>query len=128
MAKKKSCYKKGNAMTFPLELTEVQTDEINMDNKYLYPNKVSEIQMAIDDICDKMEYDGSLMFDECPDKVSVERIVDNLCSSGNIKCSSNDCGECGNKWFKELVQVMFCNEMSYRKNRRRCHKERLISK
>ena len=43
-----------------------------------------------------MEYDGSIMFDECPDKVSVERIVKRLCEKDKLgKC----CEECGSKWF-----------------------------
>ena len=76
---KDKLYPKGNMMTFPLELPEIEKKEKIMDNRYLYPPEIKDIQMEIEEICDKMEYDGSIMFDECPDKVSVERIVKRLC-------------------------------------------------
>lgn len=122
---RKNCYIKGNVMTFPLELTEVGKEEKMSDNRYLYPPEVRDIQMEIEEICDKMEYDGSMMFDECPDKVTVERIVKKMCDKdGFNKCYA----ESDKKWFTALVQVMLCNEMSYRRNRRMCHKDRMFSR
>jgi hypothetical protein len=46
--------------------------------KRLYPNIARRIQSEIDDECDKLEYDGSIMFDEYPDKVSLDRIIDRI--------------------------------------------------
>jgi hypothetical protein len=46
--------------------------------KQLYPNLAKAIQSAVDNECDQMEYDGSLMFDEYPDKVSLDRIIDRI--------------------------------------------------
>ena len=112
-------------MTFPLELTEVGKEEKMLDSKYLYPPEIKDIQMEIEEICDKMEYDGSMMFDECPDKVTVEKIVKKMCMEGNCK---KCCEEDSKKWFVALVQVMLCNEMGYRRNRRMCHKDRMFSK
>ena len=77
-------YLKGNMMTFPLELTEIGKEEKILDNKYLYPPEIKDIQMEIEEVCDRMEYDGSMMFDECPDKVTVERVVNEMCSRNNI--------------------------------------------
>lgn len=118
-------YSKGNMMTFPLELTEAGKEEKILNNKYLYPPEIKNIQMDIEEACDKMEYDGSLMFDECPDKVTVEKIVKEMCEKENY---GSCCGESDRKWFAALVQVMFCNEMGYRRNRRMCHKDRMFSK
>ena len=118
-------YSGGNMMTFPLELTEVGREEKMLDSKYLYPPEIKDIQMEIEEVCDKMEYDGSMMFDECPDKVTVEKIVREMCGKGNCK---KCCEEDSNKWFVALVQVMLCNEMAYRRNRRMCHKDRMVSR
>lgn len=121
----KNYYVKGNMMTFPLELTETRRSEKMFDNKYLYPPEIRDIQMAIEEFCDKMEYDGSMMYDECPDKVTVEKIVKKMCKKdGFNKC----CEESDKKWFIALVQVMLCNEMAYRRNRRMCHKDRMVSR
>lgn len=122
---KNDCYLKGNMMTFPLELKEMGRNEKMFDNKYLYPPEIKEMQMEIEDICDKMEYDGSMMYDECPDKVTVEKIAKKMCKKEEFnKC----CDEKDKKWFAALVQVMLCNEMAYRRNRRMCHKDRMISR
>ena len=118
-------YLKGNMMTFPLELTEIGKEEKILDNKYLYPPEIKDIQMEIEEVCDRMEYDGSMMFDECPDKVTVERVVNEMCSRNNY---GNCCDEGDRKWFTALIQVMLCNEMGYRRNRRMCHKDRMFSK
>lgn len=118
-------YLKGNMMTFPLELTETGKEEMILDNKYLYPPEIKDIQMEIEEVCDRMEYDGSIMFDECPDKITVERIVKKMCSKNNY---GNCCAEGDRKWFTALIQVMLCNEMGYRRNRRMCHKDRMFSK
>lgn len=122
---RKDCYLKGNMMTFPLELREMEKSEKMFDNKYLYPPEIKNIQMEIDEICDKMEYDGSMMYDECPDKVTVEKVAQAICRKDSFKkyCDKDD-----KKWFFALVQVMLCNEMAYRRNRRVCHKDRMVSK
>lgn len=119
MGKKGSLYDKGNAMTFPLELTEFSEEDMDDSNKYLYPSEISGIQREIEDVCDKMEYDGSLMYDQCPDKVSIERIVKKICKKNDYEgCRDEE----GRKWLNALVQVMLCSEIGNRRQRRRCHK------
>lgn len=118
---KQSIYAKGNFMTFPLELTEIRGDDYASDNRYLYPVEVMSIQSQVEEQCDRMEYDGSLMYDEYPDKVSVQSIADQICRK--VKCPYQE--EISNRWMHALVQMMLCNEMSYRRERRRCHKRNL---
>ena len=43
--------------------------------KQLYPMAVQKIQAYVEDECDKLEYDGSCMFDDCPDHVHLSVIV-----------------------------------------------------
>lgn len=118
-------YPKGNMMTFPLELPEIEKKEKIMDNRYLYPPEIKDIQLEIEEVCDKMEYDGSIMFDECPDKITIEKIVKEMC---NKEKYHGCCTKESRKWFTALVQVMLCNEMGYRRNRRMCHKDRIFLK
>lgn len=121
---RKDNYAKGNCMTFPLELTEVNQENYVIKNDYLYPVEVQEIQMVIQEMCDKMEYDGSLMYDEYPDKVSVERMAQRACKMSNCKHRE----EISDRWLHALVQVLLCSEMEYRRERRRCHKRNLGKK
>lgn len=119
---RKSNYAKGNCMTFPLELTEVNQENYVIRNDYLYPMQVRNMQMAIQEMCDKMEYDGSLMYDEYPDKVCVERLARKACENAK-NCRHSD--EISIRWMQALAQVMLCNEMAYRRERRRCHKRNM---
>ena len=114
-------YAKGNFMTFPLELTQLESESYPMENTYLYPLEVSEIQREIEMQCDKMEYDGSMMYDEFPDKICVEALAKKICRK--TECRYQE--EISNRWKQALVQMMLCNEMSYRRERRRNHKRNM---
>jgi hypothetical protein len=46
--------------------------------KHLYPSTAKSIQSEVNDECDKMEYDGSMMFDEYPDRIYLDRIIDRI--------------------------------------------------
>jgi len=46
--------------------------------KELYPREVKRILELVEEECDKMEYEGSLMFDEYPDRFMLEQITDRI--------------------------------------------------
>ncbi|SFR62923.1 hypothetical protein [Anaeromicropila populeti] len=46
----------------------------------LLPSFVSDIQKEIDEECDKLEYEGSVMFDEYPDSSHLNMIIDSVVS------------------------------------------------
>ena len=48
--------------------------------KQMYPVVAKKLLREIEDECDKLEYDGSCMFDEYPDKVYLGRIADRIYS------------------------------------------------
>ncbi len=62
---------------------EQQDDFRDMEQDYeyfqsLYPQTAKKIQQLIDDQCDQLEYSGSCMFDEIPDKVHLDTMIDNI--------------------------------------------------
>ena len=118
---KENCYEKGSRFTFPLELTELEGDFCFSGREYLYPVEVMEIKRVIEEYCDRMEYDGSVMYDEYPDKTSVERISEKICEEKTCKGK----GGIDERWMKALVQVLLCSEMSFRRERRHHHKKNL---
>lgn len=68
-------------MTYPMQnlyLTEMEYEKDMERMKELYPREVKNIMDMVEDECDKMEYEGSLMFDEYPDRMMLERIVDRI--------------------------------------------------
>lgn len=46
--------------------------------KELYPKTCKKLLLEIEEECDKLEYEGSCMFDEYPDRVCLDRIIDTI--------------------------------------------------
>lgn len=78
-------------MSYPMQslyLTEMEYEK-DMDRmKELYPKGVRHILDAVEEECDKMEYEGSLMFDEYPDRYMLERVTDRIYEA--VKKDDND--------------------------------------
>lgn len=71
-------------MSYPIQniyMTEMEYERDMERMKELYPDEARQIQKLVEEECDKMEYEGSMMFDEYPDrlmlKVICERIYEN---------------------------------------------------
>jgi hypothetical protein len=57
------------------------SEDLDKDIQYmrqLYPYTAKAIQSEVDNECDKLEYDGSAMFDEYPDSTFLDRIIDRI--------------------------------------------------
>ena len=68
-------------MAYPMQnvyLEELEYERDMQKLKDLYPKEVKSIQVLVEDECDKMEYEGSLMFDEYPDKLMLRQIVNRI--------------------------------------------------
>lgn len=101
--------------------------------KNLYPNVAKEVQTVVEDECDKLEYDGSVMFDEYPDQLMFRRICGNIYNrvkhledgvqavevqeeDAETVTSMNYRRPPQNNWLEDLITIMLVNEM----HRRRC--------
>lgn len=68
-------------MTYPMQniFLEEAEYERDMDRlKGMYPQEVRSIQEYVEEECDKMEYEGSLMFDEYPDRLMLRQICNRI--------------------------------------------------
>lgn len=68
-------------MTYPMQnlyLTEMEYEKDMERMKELYPREVKRILDMVEEECDKMEYEGSLMFDEYPDRMMLEQITERI--------------------------------------------------
>ena len=62
-------------MTYPIQnmyLTEMEYEKDMERMKELYPREVKQLQEMIERRCDEMEYEGSRMYDENPDRYMLE--------------------------------------------------------
>lgn len=121
--------------------TDVLEDEQRMEQELrrlqsMYPQAARDILPLIEEACDKMEYEGSMMFDERPDQSRVLRISDEIYGQisqmypGQPEPQRDEVLSMqyqerrrrppeGN-FLKDLVQVMLIQEM----HRRRCRHHR----
>lgn len=68
-------------MTYPMQnlyLAEMEYEKDMERMKELYPREVQQIQRMIEKYCDEMEYEGSRMYDENPDRQMLEREAQRL--------------------------------------------------
>lgn len=120
---------------FPMQMQGNYLKEMEYEKdldrmRELYPNEVKKIQKYVDEECDRMEYEGSLMFDEYPDKTMLslvsKRIMDKIAQdSEKDEVETSEC--CGGSrrggGLSDLVEVLLYNEMYRRRCRhRRCNR------
>lgn len=106
--------------------------------KDLYPEAAKELMPLVEEECDKLEYEGSLMFDEYPDRTMVSeitgRIYDQVKDKYNIQ-EGEDKDEMlamnvetyrryppKKNWLRDLAKVLFVDEIFRRRHRKRKHR------
>lgn len=119
---------------YPMQMQSNYLNEMEYEKdldrmKELYPKQVKRIQKYVDEECDKMEYEGSLMFDEYPDKMMLQRICKNIMEKmqdgeeEDIESSEYRRGPSRGDGLSDLVEVLLYNEMYKRRcRRRRCNR------
>ncbi|MDE7313471.1 MAG: hypothetical protein K2N87_17930 [Eubacterium sp.] len=68
-------------MSYPIQniyMAEMEYERDMERMKELYPEDAKRIQKLVEEECDKMEYEGSMMFDEYPDRVMLKVICDRI--------------------------------------------------
>ncbi len=129
-------------MAYPMQdvyLSEIEYERDRERLKEMYPKEAKRIQRVVEEECDKMEYDGSLMFDEYPDRVMVQKLCDDIYN----KVYDNTTAEVETEQYKDrrpgggfpppppppprrdrggrdLIEILLFDEMF----RRRCHHNR----
>jgi adenylate kinase family enzyme len=103
----------------------VPQDRALEDLEYLsqmYPTYSRKYQGMIKSMMGKMDYDGSFIYDQYPDRITFMRMVESAMKiiHENEKNNENIDWEDNEPWIKELVTVIMYNEiltMRRKKNR-----------
>lgn len=92
-----------------------------------YPETAAAVQFYVEDACDRLDYEGSFIYDEYPDKKEIERICREICRKIEKEkiTKQEECRaasqERGDLW--ELTTALFCQELHCRRCRRnRCRR------
>lgn len=103
--------------------------------KDLYPEVAKALMPYIEEECDKLEFEGSVMFDEYPDKTVLSRITAHIYDQVKDRYNPPE-GEDKDEmlamnvetfrrypprknWLSDLIDVLFFDEMFHRRCRRR---------
>ena len=110
-------------MTYPMKNAFLEEAEYENDCRRLqemYPRDAKRIQSLVSRECDKMEYEGSMMFDEYPDRFMIRLICRNIYRELQGEESEEMSGMNQDDTLFQLIEVMLMQEMY----RRRCRYHR----
>ncbi len=80
--------------------------------KRLYPKEVRLISSVLEEYLDRLEYEGSPMFAQYPDAVTIYRIASEIWKKLSLKGDEKEVCQ-----IKNMVQVMVCQEIYVRRRR-----------
>jgi hypothetical protein len=86
--------------------------------KSLYPGAAKRIMPYVEAECDRLMYDGSIMYDEYPDQLQLRL----MCRRIYDKASRDE--EEPGQWFMDLIQVLAYQEICSRRSEYRNYKKK----
>ena len=101
---------------FPKEIDFAEKEELCLKDyeymKRLYPREVRLMASVLEEFLDRYEYEGSPMYAQYPDAVTVYRIACEIFGMLSLKGSDKELAQ-----MKNMLQVMVCQEMYIRRRR-----------
>lgn len=93
----------------------MQEEEFQMMKSY-YPRAAREIQEKVEEECGRLDYEGSMLYDEYPDKYMLYHLCARIRKELEPEMSA---AEIPGAFLDELIQVLLYQEISRRRCRRR---------
>lgn len=116
-------YPYGNQMNYWNLWSVPEQMEDEMDTRRLrelYPLMARRLQPYVEEICTRMEYPGSMMYDEYPDQLSLRHKAREVWQAAS---DGEDFGDRAPTWeqLQDLIGVLLLQEMMRRRKRNRSH-------
>lgn len=109
-------------MTYPLPMYYQREDTVMRDLEYLqqmYPNEAKRYQRRIAAILDKMDYDGSVIYDEYPDRWTLYRMSESIfriLKQEEMQNNPGDVSEEKWEWISDMIQILLFYEIYKRRH------------
>ena len=110
-------------MTYPLPMYYQEEDSVIKDLEYLqqmYPAEAKRYQKVITGILDTLDYSGSMIYDEYPDKWQLYKLSMDIADRIKREDIKNNPDtvfpEEKWKWLGDLVQILVCYEIYRRRH------------
>ena len=84
--------------------------------KSMYPDRVKALQLVVEEVCDEMEYEGSPIYDEYPDRWMLRRMCRDIRETEE---NTMEAQMVSSEKLEELTEVLLYQEISRRRCRRR---------
>lgn len=101
---------------FPSEPDFLEEEELCLkDYEYLkrmYPREIRLIASILEEYLDRYEYEGSPIYAQYPDAVTIYRMASEIFKQFSFEGSDNELSK-----IKDLIQVMVCQEIYVRRRR-----------
>jgi hypothetical protein len=118
------------AYPMPLQYDDARIERRDFEYmKSMYPIAVKRILPYIEEECDRMSYEGSVIYDEYPDQLQIRLMCNRVYEKIKNRVPTDDMEPIlriaeQDAWLKDLVQIMIFQELfqrraNHRRNRRR---------
>lgn len=113
-------------MTYPLPMFGQQENTVVRDLEYMqqmYPKEAKRYQKLIAGILDKMDYEGSMIYDEYPDRIQLYRlsmdILDRVKREEKNNEESDLMADSPERWQQigDLIQILLFYEIYKRRHK-----------
>lgn len=106
------------AYSTPLFDDDARRDRMDFEYmKSLYPDAAKKLIPYVEDECDRMEFSGSLMYDEYPDRLQLHlmcgRVYEQVREGEEF--AKKVSGGKESSWLRDLIQVMLYQELYKRR-------------
>ena len=92
--------------------------------KRMYPDIAKTVLPYVEEECERMEYEGSMIYDEYPDQIQILMMRNRIYNK--VKELDQEDGESEKDgWMKELIQVILFHELHQRRRTRRKYRGKL---
>ncbi len=113
-------------MTYPLPIGYQEEEDSIKDLEYLqqmYPLEAKKYQKTVVDILDRLDYEGSMIYDEYPDRWQLFKlsrdILDRIKREEEKANPDMDSSPERWEWAADLIQIILFNEVFKRRHRPR---------
>ncbi|MDO5304996.1 MAG: hypothetical protein Q4E87_05415 [bacterium] len=107
-------------MAYPMPLLYDDERQNQRDYEYMksvYPGTAKRLVPYIEEECDRLEYTGSVMYDEYPDRLQLRLLCRRIYNRAKEEEMKEE-GETG-EWLEDLIQVMTYQELCQRRREQR---------
>lgn len=116
-------------MTYPLPMYYEDDNKVMRDLEYLqqlYPSEAKKYQKKIASILDKIDYEGSLIYDEYPDRWLLYKLANEVLEILKSDTSGNEDSDISAEkweWISDMIQILLYYEIY---KRRHCNKHGIL--